>query len=157
MTKTYLFDWGDTLMVDFPNAKGKMCDWNVVEIVNGAKEALDNISIHSQIYIATSADESTENDIKLAFERVGLAKYISGYFCKENLGITKGSPEFYLAIVKKLKLQPNQVVMVGDTIEKDIKPALQAGLDAIWFNHSYENKQNSEHIKQINNLFELCT
>jgi len=27
----YLFDWGDTLMVDFPGTPGKMCDWQVVE------------------------------------------------------------------------------------------------------------------------------
>ncbi|MBD1571604.1 HAD family hydrolase, partial [Aliivibrio sp. S10_S31] len=27
MRKAYLFDWGDTLMVDFPNTQGKMCNW----------------------------------------------------------------------------------------------------------------------------------
>ena len=25
--EAYLFDWGDTLMTDFPDASGKMCDW----------------------------------------------------------------------------------------------------------------------------------
>lgn len=31
MSKTYLFDWGDTLMVDFPDQEGKMCNWSKVE------------------------------------------------------------------------------------------------------------------------------
>jgi phosphoglycolate phosphatase-like HAD superfamily hydrolase len=90
----YLFDWGDTLMVDFPDVIGKMCDWEVVKAVSGAKEALEVLSKHSQIYVATGAADSTELEIKLAFERVGLSQFISGSFCKANLGLSKGSPEF---------------------------------------------------------------
>ena len=60
----YLFDWGDTLMVDFPDVIGKMCDWEIVKAVSGAKEALDVLSKHSQIYIATGAADSTELEIK---------------------------------------------------------------------------------------------
>jgi putative hydrolase of the HAD superfamily len=155
MYKTYLFDWGDTLMVDFPNSNGKMCDWEVVEAIDGAKEALSNISKKCQIYIATSADASVESDIKLAFERVGLAQYITGYFCKDNVGIKKGSKEFYLTIVNKLQLKPNDVVMVGDTIKNDIVPALEAGLSVIWFNPMSKNQDKDASIKEINNLREL--
>ncbi len=53
MIDIYLFDWGDTLMVDFPGVPGKMCDWEIVEAVTGAKEALAALSKHAQIYIAT--------------------------------------------------------------------------------------------------------
>jgi len=44
MIDVYLFDWGDTLMVDFPGVPGKMCNWDVVEAVDGAKEALEHLS-----------------------------------------------------------------------------------------------------------------
>ena len=89
MTQVYLFDWGNTLMVDFPEVSGKMCNWQVVEAVSGAKEALENLSKTSKIYIATGAADSTEVEIQMAFERVGLNQYISGYFCKENVGICR--------------------------------------------------------------------
>ena len=82
--EVYLFDWGDTLMVDFPNASGKMCDWENVKAVTGAKNALNALSRHAKIYVATGAADSTELEIKLAFERVGLSEFISGYFCKAN-------------------------------------------------------------------------
>lgn len=90
----YLFDWGDTLMVDFPDAVGKMCDWAHVEAVTGAQEALAQLSIDAPIYLATGAADSSEQDIRKAFQRVGLNQYITGYFCKENLGVAKGSPDF---------------------------------------------------------------
>ncbi len=141
MIKVYLFDWGDTLMVDFPNIIGKMCDWEIVEAVFGAKEALAVLSKHAKIYIATGAADSTELEIKQAFERVGLSHFISGYFCKANLGISKGSPEFLESILVKLNMPAVNVAMVGDTFEKDIKPAIAVGIQPIWFTPN--NTENS--------------
>jgi len=132
MTKTYLFDWGDTLMIDFPDAKGKMCDWEYVETVDGAFEALEFLSRTHDIYIATNAADSAESDIEKAFVRVGLSQFIRGYFCFGNLGVTKGTPEFFHRIVDRLSLNPNEVTMVGDNLENDIIPAIEAGLNAIW-------------------------
>ena len=100
MINVYLFDWGDTLMVDFPNTPGKMCDWEVVEAIPGANECLKSLSQQVLVYIATGADDSTEVDIKRAFERVGLNAFISGYFCIGNLGVSKGTPEFLPTILE---------------------------------------------------------
>jgi len=155
LIKVYLFDWGDTLMVDFSDATGKMCDWEVVEAVNGAKETLAMLSRQAKIYVATGAADSTELEIKQAFERVGLNQFISGYFCKANLGLSKGSPEFLKAILNHLNVCATSVAMVGDNIEKDIKPALANGIQAFWFtNKNIESASKS--IKIINRLSELC-
>jgi FMN phosphatase YigB (HAD superfamily) len=155
MTEVYLFDWGDTLMVDFPGVDGKMCDWKTVEVMEGAEEALSFISKQAQIYIATGAAESTEEEIKKAFTRVGLEKYITGYFCKANLGVEKGSPEFLSSILSKLGRDSSQVTMVGDSFEKDIEPALKLSINTIWL--SREKEQNSKYtFKTISSLKELC-
>ena len=87
MSEVYLFDWGDTLMVDIPGQAGKMCDWPEVKTVDGAAETLARLSQSSRIYVATNAVESTPDDIERAFERVGLSQFISGYFCRAILGI----------------------------------------------------------------------
>lgn len=156
MTKVYLFDWGDTLMVDFPDQQGPMCNWPSVRAVTGAEQALAYLSVNNEIYVATGAADSTESEIASALERVGLSAYVSGYFCKANLGVAKGSPEFYRAIVGRLGHKPDQIVMVGDTLEKDIIPALEAGLNAIWFNPGNRSRPKNQSIREINNLFELC-
>lgn len=154
MIKVYLFDWGDTLMVDFPGVTGKMCHWQTVEAVSGAKKALAELSKNSQIYIATGAADSTEAEIKLAFDRVGLSQYISGYFCKANLGLAKGSAEFLNAILTKLTVPAESVAMVGDNFDKDIKPAIAVGIKPFWF-----TQQNSEtipdNVRIIHQLSEL--
>ncbi len=87
---------------------------------------------------------------------MGLANYISGYFCKSNLGIEKGTPYFYEAIINQLGLKPSEVTMVGDSYEKDILPALEAGLGAIWYSAGAVNRPSDRVFRQISCLRELC-
>lgn len=154
MVNTYLFDWGDTLMIDFPNQYGKMCDWNRVAEVDGAKEVLEYLSKENQIYIVTGALESSEREIIKAFERVNLSQYISGYFCRENLGILKGSTQFLYAILKKLKLKKENVIAVGNSISQDIQPANEIGIKTIWL-CPQRFDSTSKTIRTITSLREL--
>ncbi|MFW1568098.1 HAD family hydrolase, partial [Vibrio parahaemolyticus] len=101
--------------------------------------------------------DSTESDIKLAFDRVGLSAFISGYFCKANLGIGKGAPDFFNRIIDTLNVKPKSVVMVGDSYDKDIEPAVTAGIQAIWLNPMGKVAQVRHEVKEIRHLLELCT
>lgn len=137
-----LFDWGDTLMVDYPDTSGKMCDWPTVEVVEGAEKTLRKLSKNARIYIATGAADSSEADIHAAFKRVGLDRYLAGYFCQANLGVAKGDEHFLPQILQRLNVQPEQVTMVGDNYDKDITPALTIGIKAIWLRRVDENQQS---------------
>ncbi len=155
MIKVYLFDWGDTLMVDFPGVIGKMCDWETVDAVTGARDALEALSKHAKIYIATGAADSTESEVQRAFERVGLSQFIAGYFCKANLGLSKGSPEFLHSILAKLNISSANVAMVGDNFNKDIKPAIATGIQPFWFTQQFVEPvpDNVKVIKQLSELY----
>ena len=51
MTEIFLFDWGDTLMVDFPGVPGKMCDWDKVEAGEILFEVItDKVSLEVEAY-----------------------------------------------------------------------------------------------------------
>ncbi len=142
-------------MVDFTNIAGKMCDWDHVEAVEGAYEVLQALSQHAKIYIATGAAVSTEADIKKAFDRVQLGQFIHGYFCYDNLGIAKGTAEFYPAIIDKLATSAVNIAMVGDSLMKDIIPASQAGIKTYWLNPSAADEV-PEGTTIINSLTELA-
>lgn len=49
------------------------------------------------------------------------------------VGIRKPDPRIFTLGVDALGLKPEQVVVVGDSIDKDILPAKQAGCQTIWF------------------------
>lgn len=142
-------------MVDFPDVPGKMSEWDTVAAVDGAAETLSYLSKNSKIYVATGASDSTEVDIKAAFKRVDLDKYISGYYCKSNVSQVKGSPEFLLEILKRLNKHPSQLTLVGNSLKKDVEPALAIGINAVWLCKDSSDNQR-ENIRIITKLKELC-
>ena len=149
-TQHYLFDWGDTLMVDLPNQTGPMCDWPHLQAVEGAKACLQRLSEHAQCHVATNAEDSTEAQIRLALKRAGLSEYLSHVFCRENLGVGKTAADYYTKIVNRLNVNPEHITMVGDSLERDVHQALRAGIKAVWFNANSERAASN--ILTINRL-----
>ncbi len=143
-------------MVDFPDQKGKMCEWEIVEAIEGAKQTLAKLKEDCSIYVATNAADSTEQDIRRAFERVGLEQYIDGYFCKANLGIGKGSADFFHKIVQQLQVNYDDVVMVGDHYDNDIAPALEAGIQAVWFSSDSKKTGDGCRFTRVKHLKDIC-
>lgn len=130
--KYILFDWGDTLMKDFPNQR-PMLEWEHVEAVAGAGEVLNRLGPQAALIVATSAAVSDESQIRAALARVGLEAHIRKIYCFKNTGLKK-SAEFYRHILHDLDAAPGEAVMVGDSFAHDVLAANQAGMYAVWFN-----------------------
>lgn len=83
--------------------------------------------------------------------------YISHYFKtmtnSEMAGVKKPNQKIFEYALNLAKTKKENSIMVGDCIEADIQGALDAGLDAVFFNEN--NIQAPIYIKQINHLLEL--
>ena len=74
------------------------------------------------------------------------------------VGIRKPSPQIFLLAVEALGLQPAEVAVVGDSMEKDIGPAREAGCKTVWMRgEQWAAKAVDESIPDriINDLEEL--
>ena len=78
MVKILLFDWGNTIMVDF-NLPGPMFTWERVAWVPGAEEALKALAGYV-LCIATNAGKSDSEAVKKGLARVGADRYFSFIF-----------------------------------------------------------------------------
>jgi putative hydrolase of the HAD superfamily len=131
---TVLFDWGDTVMRDYPERTAPMVEWENVEVIDGISDVLAYLhSTGRQIVLATSAEISDESQIRGALARGGLDRYFSGIYCFKNTNLPKGD-EFYRYILEDLQLPASDVIMVGDGFEKDIRIPNALGMFAVWFN-----------------------
>ncbi len=153
-THIYLFDWGDTLMADLPGYTGPMKDWETVVAMPGARETLQTLSSVSPLFVATGSPDTKAEWIQAALSRVELDSYISGYFCPANIGYPKNSPAFYQTILERLAVPPDQVTMVGDTLEKDVLPPLSIGMHAVLV--SRQDHGTEQNYRVIRSLVELC-
>jgi FMN phosphatase YigB (HAD superfamily) len=153
MKKAYLFDWGDTIMRDFPDEKGAMYTWNKLEIMPFADKMLLELSQKTNCYLATNAKDSTKEDIIKALKRVHLDPYFKDIFCFRELGVSKPSKEYFDLIIKKLGIDKEHIVMIGDNIDSDIHGVQKNGIDAILYD-PYNKYENYEGHK-ITNLMRL--
>jgi FMN phosphatase YigB (HAD superfamily) len=129
-----LFDWGDTVMRDYPERTHPMVEWESVEVIDGIADVLAYLhSTGRQIVLATSAAISDEDQIRGALKRGGLDAYFSRIYCFKNTQLPKGE-EFYRYILKDLQLSPTDTLMVGDGFEKDIQIPNMLGIYGVWFN-----------------------
>jgi hypothetical protein len=136
--KTIVFDWGDTLMKEFPGAVGPMVFWPEVAEVSGAGKALHKLDGSYNLILASNARESTAVQIKQALGRVGLDRYINKIFTFQELGFRKPDRGFFRQIGKITGDEPENLVMVGDHYFNDIMGGYHAGWRTIWLNEKFQ-------------------
>ena len=141
---TILFDWGDTVMRDHPEITTPMVEWETIEVIDGIADVLTYLHASGRrIILATSASISDESQIWGALARVGLDKYFSRIYCFKNTQLTK-SEAFYRHILDDMNIPASDVLMVGDTFEKDVQIPNTLGIFAVWFNPKSEEKRDSD-------------
>jgi putative hydrolase of the HAD superfamily len=153
--KAYLFDWGDTLMVDLPGYSGPMKSWPEVKAVEGARKTLEYLSKVSMCHLVTNAKDSYEDDIREALARVNLDVYLSRIFCYRNVGFEKPSREFFSKVMESLGLAPKDIALVGDSFEKDILGAISNGIYSFWYNPLNAEVKEGKMYSTIHSLVEL--
>jgi FMN phosphatase YigB (HAD superfamily) len=131
--KAIIFDWGDTVMRVF-NEKGPMFQWKQVEWIPSMERALKLVAHRFLCCIATGAKDSDTQMMIKALERLGADEYFHAFFSEKDLNIPKPDPDFFRTICKKIKHKPEEVVMVGNSYERDIEPAKSIGMKTLFFN-----------------------
>ncbi|NOZ60365.1 MAG: HAD family hydrolase [Calditrichaeota bacterium] len=152
-----LFDWGNTIMPIFPDQFGPMAMWERLELIRGAEQILPQLQQKYSLALLSNADDSDRELVGKALLVVGAAKYFSHIFTPQELIARKPAPQFYHNALKKIGVEPEHAIMVGDDYEKDIIGAKQAGLWTIWFNQNGKTTASKYpyHDFEINSLLQI--
>ena len=130
----YLFDWGDTLMLDQPGQRGPMCDWPELRVTKNAVSTLSWLSRRAKCHLATNAKDSDEIQIRRALARGALDPFIDYVFCYRSTGHLKPSSKYFDSIIRRLSCAAAEITMIGDDLEIDVLGAMVCGLNAVWYN-----------------------
>lgn len=72
-------------------------------------------------------------NISVVLQEFGLDGIFSHIVESAVVGVRKPDPRIFSLGVEALGLRPEEVVVVGDSIDKDIIPAAKAGCQTVWF------------------------
>lgn len=80
--------------------------------------------------ISNGFTEATTSKVRVC----DLGKYFDNIIISEIVGVNKPSPIIFNHAISLAGCEKNECVMIGDSLEADIKGALDFGMDAIYFN-----------------------
>lgn len=127
-----------------------------MECFEGVREFIIwNKKIGKKIGVLT--DYETEFQI-IKLEKLELLEYIDVIITSEEVGIEKPSIHMFQTILRKMNLLTSEVIMIGDSYEKDIQGAINMDILSYWFNISSSDQYcNKNKYIEFNNFLSLNT
>ncbi len=131
-------------------------------LVPGAAETLQ--ALKNKGYRLFAASNSFGHLQRSRLENAGLLPFFEDTYISMDIGYDKPDVRFYEEALRRCRLTPGEVVMVGDSMTTDILGALNAGLDAVFFNRrpeelgsTKETDRSMPQYKEIRALEELLS
>lgn len=124
-----------------------------VRLIDGVPETLEALSGRYRLVIATKGD-MMEQERK--FRLSGLQKYFSGFEV-----MTDKDEKNYAALAARYGLNPDQIVMAGNSIRSDIVPVVSLGGTAIHvphelvWEHEMMEMPQSDRVIEVKNIRDL--
>lgn len=119
-------------------------------LFDGAIEILEYLKPKYKLHIITNGFANVqEKKINNAL----LSSYFNTITNSELAGVKKPNSIIFDYAVNSAKASKGNSIMIGDCLDADVNGALNAGLDAIFFNE--KKIEAPDNIKQINHLLEL--
>lgn len=130
--------------VDFFGRLGKTVDGLEVEmyyrslldrsaiLIDGAKELCAYLKERYDLYIVTNGTSSTQYK-RLAAS--GLDQYVKDIFVSEDAGSQKPQKEYFDYCLSRIPAaDPARMLLIGDSLQSDIRGGNTAGIDTCWYN-----------------------
>lgn len=140
-----------SIIQDFWNNNFPLCfsiDRNTIDIIN-------TIKMHVKVAIITNG--STQRQ-KAKIINTNLKSCFDIIIISEEVGFSKPDKRIFELALKKLKVQPEETLFVGDDIQKDIGGCQNANIKGIWFNpHKNKNDTEIKPYAEINSLDKLLS
>ena len=93
---------------------------------------------------------------KPRISKSNIGKYISHIIVSEEVGEHKPNQLIFNTLLKRININPCDVLMIGDSLKNDIQGARNAGIKSVWYNPIHQtNKTEIIPDYEIDDLMQL--
>ncbi len=127
---------------------------NYVSIDQEAASALK--ALHEKYRLGIVSNFAIPECVTKILDRHGLTGLFDVIIVSAAVNKRKPHPEIFLKAVRQLKLKPDEVAFVGDTVDADIKGGREAGMKTVYIERrpqkDLENTQPDQTVKSLSEL-----
>ncbi|QGQ97618.1 noncanonical pyrimidine nucleotidase, YjjG family [Paenibacillus psychroresistens] len=127
--------------------------------MEGALEVCQSLSVSHRLFVITNGITQTQiKRMKLS----GLNEFFEDIFDSQSIGFQKPSKEFFNYVMSHIKdFDKKEALIIGDSLNTDIKGGLLSGIDTCWINRELQKSsaeiQSTYTIKSLVELYDICT
>jgi putative hydrolase of the HAD superfamily len=103
------------------------------------------------LHIITNGFKEAQN---IKMNKSGLTPYFEKVFISEDIGVSKPHRRFFEHALKSVNARKRESLVIGDSLENDIKGAGEFGIDSVYYNPAKQPHTYSV-FKEITSLKEL--
>jgi len=129
MLKAVMFDFGHTIIDELKERDVPLATRSV-HLMPGLPGILPHITFRMGIWANTEV--AVERDIRVWLGRAGISEYFEWVITSVDAGARKPSPRFFSYALKKCKLKKNEIILVGNQLNTDIRGANDYGIECVW-------------------------
>lgn len=119
-------------------------------LFDGALAILEYLYPKYSLHIITNGFDEVQY---LKLRKSNILKYFEKIITSESVGVKKPNPRIFNHALTISNAEPNESLMIGDSVEADVLGAINVNMQAIHFN--YDNRFVEADITSINRLEEL--
>lgn len=102
--------------------------------IEGAEELLPWLASRFQLYLASNGTAKVQ---AARLKSSGIGPYFTEIFISQEIGFNKPSAEYFKRCFSRIpNFDPNEAIIIGDSLTSDIKGGNNAGIHTCWFNPS---------------------
>ena len=106
-----------------------------------------------ELYIVSNGVAKTQ---QLRLTASGLAPYFNDVFVSEALGFQKPAIQFFEKVEVAIDhFEPEQALIIGDSLTSDIQGGINAGIKTVWFNPQHQVAKAIQPTYEIDSLPQL--
>jgi HAD superfamily hydrolase (TIGR01549 family) len=106
-------------------------------LVPGARQMLENLQ--EKGYRLFAASNSFGHLQRSRLEHAGILHFFEDTYISMDIGYDKPDIRFYQEALRRCGLQPDEVLMIGDSMTTDVLGARAAGIDALFFDRQKDS------------------
>jgi len=132
---------------------------NGCQLMEGALEVCQRLSATHRLFVITNG--ITQTQLK-RLKKSGLYEFFEDIFDSQSIGFQKPSIEFFDYVRSHIKdFNIKEALIIGDSLNSDIKGGLLSGIDTCWINTKSQKCsaeiQSTYTITSLMELYDICT
>ena len=122
--------------------------------LDGGQELLDTLYEKYDLYLASNGTDIVQTR---RIASANIEHYFKDLFISQRLGYDKPMKQFFdLAFARIENFNPNEAIIIGDSLTSDIKGGINAGIRTCWFNlHGIKNESGITPDYEVTTLKEI--